>query len=136
MSFKVQVGPAQISIHQGRTVLVCEPDGTVPGHGEKGLYFNNTRIISSWSLYADGTRWELLSGGAISHDALRINLTNRKLDTASSPVASGATFEAPPAAKAAGPILQGHRAPDRRASRPCRSWITGGAALTRLAHGS
>ena len=43
MSFKVQVGPAQISIHQGRTVLVCEPDGTVPAHSEQGPYFNDTR---------------------------------------------------------------------------------------------
>ena len=88
MSFKVQVGPAQISIHQGRTVLVCEPDGTVPAHSEKGLYFNDTRIISSWSIYADGTRWDLLSGGAISHDAMQVHLTNRKLDTASGPVSA------------------------------------------------
>ena len=87
-SFKVQVGPAQITIHQGRTVLVCEPDGTVPAHSEKGLYFNDTRIISSWSLYADGQRWDLLSGGATSHDAMQVHLTNRKLDTASGPVAA------------------------------------------------
>ena len=86
MSFKVQVGPAQIAIHQGRTVLVCEPDGTVPFPGEKGLYFNDTRIISSWSLYADGTRWDLLSGGATGHDTLSIHLTNRALATASGPV--------------------------------------------------
>ena len=26
MAFKVQVGPAQITIHQGQTVLVTEPD--------------------------------------------------------------------------------------------------------------
>jgi len=87
-SFKVQVGPAQITIHQGRTVLVCEPDGTVPAHSEKGLYFNDTRLISSWSLYADGQRWDLLSGGATSHDAMQVHLTNRKLDTASGPVAA------------------------------------------------
>jgi hypothetical protein len=29
MAFKVQVGPAQIAIHQGQTVLVTEPDGQV-----------------------------------------------------------------------------------------------------------
>ena len=29
MSFKVQVGPPQISIHQGQTVLVTEPDGQI-----------------------------------------------------------------------------------------------------------
>jgi len=86
MSFKVQVGPAQIAIHQGRTVLVCEPDGTIPFPGEKGLYFNDTRIISSWSLYADGVRWDLLSGGAIRHDAMSVHLTNRALVTTAGPV--------------------------------------------------
>jgi len=29
MSFKVQVGPAQIAIHQGQTVLLTETDGRV-----------------------------------------------------------------------------------------------------------
>lgn len=96
MAFKVQVGPAQIAIHQGRTVLVCEPDGTIPFPSEKGLYFNDTRIISfndtriisSWSLYADGVRWDLLSGGATGHGRSSIHLTNRKLVTASGPVAA------------------------------------------------
>jgi hypothetical protein len=29
MAFKVQVGPPQIAIHQGQTVLVTDPDGTI-----------------------------------------------------------------------------------------------------------
>ena len=86
MSFKVQVGPAQIAIHQGRTVLVCQPDGTIPFPSDKGLYFNDTRIISSWSIYADGVRWDLLSGGAIHHDTLSLHLVNRALITASGPI--------------------------------------------------
>ena len=36
MSFKVQVGPPQISIHQGQTVLVSEADGQVPWQGPNG----------------------------------------------------------------------------------------------------
>ena len=86
MAFKVQVGPAQVAIHQGRTVLVCEPDGTIPHPSDKGLYFNDTRLISSWSLYADGVRWELLSGGATRHDTASIHLANPALLTASGPV--------------------------------------------------
>ena len=86
MAFKVQVGPAQITIHQGRTVLVCEPDGTIAYPSDKGLYFNDTRIISSWSLYADGEPWDLLSGGAITHDRSSIQLTNRALATAAGPI--------------------------------------------------
>jgi IS30 family transposase len=39
MAFKVQVGPAQIAIHQGQTVLVTEPDGQVNWPSDRGLYF-------------------------------------------------------------------------------------------------
>ena len=83
MAFKVQVGPPQIAIHRGRTVLVCEPDGSIAYPGDKGLYLNDTRLISSWSLSADGIAWDLLSGGPVDHDASRIHLTNRRLPTSS-----------------------------------------------------
>ena len=63
MSFKVQVGPPQIAIHQGQTVLVSEPDGYINWPSEKGLYFLDTRIISNWAIYANGEPWELLNGG-------------------------------------------------------------------------
>ena len=86
MTFKVQVGPSQIALHQGRTVLVSEPDGTVVSGGDKGLYFNDTRIISSWSIYANGESWDLLSGGATSFDTARIHLTNRALQTTDGPI--------------------------------------------------
>jgi glycogen debranching enzyme len=79
MPFKVQVGPQQISIHQGQTVLVSEPDGQIKWPSEKGLYFRDTRILSSWAIYANGEPWEPLNGGAISYYSCRIFLTNRSL---------------------------------------------------------
>ena len=78
MSFKVQVGPPQIAIHQGQTVLVTDPDGQITWPSEKGLYFLDTRIISNWAIYANGEPWELLNGGAVSYDAARIHLANRR----------------------------------------------------------
>src|SRR5216683_228625 len=71
MTVKVQVGPPQIAIHQGQTVLISE----------EGLYFFDTRVVSSWAVYANGEPWELLNGGAISYHASRIFLTNRALPT-------------------------------------------------------
>ena len=79
MAFKVQVGPEQISIHQGQTVLVTEPDGQINWPSDKGLYFLDTRIVSSWHIYANGEPWQLLNGGAISYYACRVFLTNRAL---------------------------------------------------------
>jgi len=81
MAFKVQVGPPQISIHQGQTVLITEQDGQINWPSEKGLYFFDTRVVSSWAIYANGEPWELLNGGAISYYASRIFLTNRSLLT-------------------------------------------------------
>jgi glycogen debranching enzyme len=81
MPFKVQVGPHQISIHQGQTVLVSEPDAQINWPTEKGLYFFDTRVISSWAVYANGEPWDLLNGGAITHYASRIYLTNREIPT-------------------------------------------------------
>ncbi|WP_428534869.1 amylo-alpha-1,6-glucosidase [Rhodopila sp.] len=77
MPFKVQVGPPQIAIHQAMTVLVTESDGQIDWPGDKGLYFFDTRVISAWSVYANGTPWDLLNGGAVSFDAARIFLTNQ-----------------------------------------------------------
>ena len=79
MPFKVQVGPEQIAIHQGQTVLISDPDGQIKWPTEKGLYFRDTRILSSWSIYANGEPWQLLNGGAISYYACRVYLTNRPL---------------------------------------------------------
>jgi glycogen debranching enzyme len=79
MAFKVQVGPQQISVHQGQTVLITESDGQINWPSDKGLYFLDTRIVSSWHIYANGEAWQLLNGGATSYYTCRVFLTNRAL---------------------------------------------------------
>jgi glycogen debranching enzyme len=86
MSFKVQVGPPQIAIHQAMTVLVTEPNGGVSWPTDKGLYFFDTRLISAWSLYANGVEWELQNGGALNYDWARIFLINKAFLTEDGPV--------------------------------------------------
>src|SRR5215469_10338722 len=81
MTVKVQVGPPQISIHQGQTVLITEEDGQINWPSDKGLYFLDTRIVSSWRIYANGEPWELLNGGAISYYASWVFLTSRSFLT-------------------------------------------------------
>lgn len=77
MTFKVQVGPAQIAIHQGQTVFVTAPDGQVNSPGNHGMYFRDTRVISAWAIYTNGEPWDLLNGGAVSSHAAHIVLTNQ-----------------------------------------------------------
>ncbi len=81
MPFRVQVGPPQIAIHQGQTVLVSDPNGEVNWPSDKGLYFLDTRLISSWTIYANGEKWELLNGGGVTYYAARVFLTNGAIVT-------------------------------------------------------
>src|SRR5215468_1773467 len=81
MAFKVQVGPPQIAIHQGQTVLVTGVDGQITWPSEKGLYFLDTRLISNWAIYANGEQFELLTGGPLSYYTARIFLTNKLIRT-------------------------------------------------------
>ncbi len=81
MPFKVQVGSPQIAIHQGQIILLTEPDGQIVWSSDKGLYFFDTRVISAWSVYANGQPWDLLSGGASTYDTARIFLTNSAFRT-------------------------------------------------------
>jgi glycogen debranching enzyme len=86
MPFKVQVGPPQIAIHQAMTVLVSETDGQIEWPSDKGLYFFDTRLISAWAVYANGTPWDLLSGGATNFDTARVFLTNQAFLTEDGPI--------------------------------------------------
>jgi glycogen debranching enzyme len=86
MPFKVQVGPPQIAVHQGQTVLVADPDGQIGQPSDKGLYFFDTRVISHWKIYANGEPWELLNGGPTMYYAARIFLSNRAFLTEDGPV--------------------------------------------------
>jgi glycogen debranching enzyme len=88
MTFKVQVGAAQIAIHQGQTVLLTETDGQVNWPSKCGLYFRDTRVISAWAIYANGEQWDLLNGGAVAPQAARIFLTNRGFATEDGTVAA------------------------------------------------
>jgi len=88
MSVEIRVGPAQLAIHQGHSVLLCDPDGKIQWPSDKGLYLYDTRMISSWSVYANGEPWDLLNGGATTSYAERIFLANRALVTEAGPINS------------------------------------------------
>ncbi len=77
MPLEIKVGPAQVAIHQGYTVLITEPDGQVAWPTDKGLYFFDTRLISAYALYANGAVWDLVNSGATSPEAARVFLTNK-----------------------------------------------------------
>ena len=80
MPLEITVGPPQLVVHHGQTVFISDPDGQVPGTGYKGLIFRDTRLISYWRLYANVlVGWDVLNGGAMSHFAGRVFMTNRTI---------------------------------------------------------
>src|SRR5712692_6871450 len=81
MALEISVGPSQLALHQGNSVLITNRDGQISWPSDKGLYFFDTRLISSWSIYANGEPWDLLNAGNITHYASRIFLTNRAIAT-------------------------------------------------------
>ena len=87
MTLEIKVGPPQLSVHQGYTVMVSEPDGQIRVEGDKGLYFLDTRLISAWAMFADGVPWKLLNGGALSASAARVYCTNLPILTAGGMIA-------------------------------------------------
>jgi glycogen debranching enzyme len=86
MPFKVEVGPPQIAIHHGQTVLITEPDAQIRWPSERGLFFFDTRVLSSWAIYAYGEPWELLNGGATTYYTSAVYLTNRTILTEDGPI--------------------------------------------------
>ncbi|HEX5420515.1 MAG TPA: glycogen debranching N-terminal domain-containing protein [Gammaproteobacteria bacterium] len=86
MPLEIKVGPPQLSIHEGHTVLLTEPDGQIRWPSPKGLYFFDTRLISSWMIYANGRPWRLLNSGTPTSVTARVFLTNEGFATEAGPV--------------------------------------------------
>lgn len=81
MPLKVEVGPPQITIHHGQTVLVTDLDAQINWPSERGLFFFDTRVLSSWTIYANGVPWDLLNGGATTYYTSHVYLINRAIPT-------------------------------------------------------
>ena len=81
MALEITVGPPRLAINQGYGFLITEQDGQINWPTDKGFYHSDTRVISTWQIYADGEPWELLNGGNIAYYAARIFLTNPTIHT-------------------------------------------------------
>ncbi len=81
MTLEITVGPAQIAINEGHSVLVTDRDGQIRFPSNMGLYFFDTRLVSNWMIFANGGRWQLLNSGNLCHYASRVFLTNPAITT-------------------------------------------------------
>ena len=79
MTLEIKVGVPSLTLHQGYTLAVSEPDGQMHTGGDRGLYFLDTRLISSWEISVNDKPWTLLNSGALAASAGRIYLANPEL---------------------------------------------------------
>lgn len=81
MALQITVGPPRLAINQGYGVLITGQDGQIRWPTDKGFYHSDTRVISSWLIFADGEPWKLLNSGNVAYYANRIFLTNPTIHT-------------------------------------------------------
>ncbi|MGH7088506.1 MAG: amylo-alpha-1,6-glucosidase, partial [Stellaceae bacterium] len=89
MTLKVAVGPPELTISQGHSVLVTEPDGHIQWPTAGGFFVWDTRVLSAWEIYANGENWRLLSSGAIAYFAAQVFLTNPAIATEAGDIPAG-----------------------------------------------
>ncbi len=88
MALEISVGTPQIAIHAAGGVLLSEQDGAITWPSDKGFYHNDTRLLSLWTIYANGEQWDLLNGGAVTFCTARAYLQNRAFLTMEGEVAA------------------------------------------------
>ena len=79
MAFDISVGPAQLTINAGECVLITEPDGQLHQPSERGLFYRDTRLVSSWTITVDSHPWTLLSSATTEHFAAQVVMINPAL---------------------------------------------------------
>ncbi len=89
MAAEITVGPPRLAINQGHTFLLTEEDGQVEARTDKGLYDLDTRLISSWRIYANGVPWSLLNSANIAYYASRVFLLNQAIPSEGGRIAAG-----------------------------------------------
>ena len=72
MALEIAVGPQKLVLNQGSGFAVTDQNGQIDWPTDKGVYYADTRLISSWRIYADGEEWDLLNSGNIAFFAARI----------------------------------------------------------------
>ncbi|ANN58750.1 amylo-alpha-1,6-glucosidase [Mesorhizobium loti NZP2037] len=89
MSLEIAIGPPRLAINEGLSFLVTGQDGQITWPTHQGLYASDTRLVSSWQIYANGEPWDLLNSGNIAHFAAKIYLVNRSFATETGLVGAG-----------------------------------------------
>lgn len=86
MAVEITVGPPRITINQGNTFLVTQPDGRIEPTAELGLFSRDTRFVSSFELRIDDLAWLPVNSSEIAYDSARLFYVSPDLETPWGPI--------------------------------------------------
>ena len=81
MPVEVTVGPPVLTINHGSTFMVTDLLGEIAANSEQGVFCADTRFVSVYRMFANGTPWQLLTSGTPTYYQARIHLMNRAFTT-------------------------------------------------------
>src|SRR5262249_42916343 len=89
MPVSISVGPPVVTINQGSTFMVTEPNGQIIADSDQGVFADDTRFVSYYAVFANGQPWQLLTSSTVTYYAARFQLTNTPFETEDGPVSAG-----------------------------------------------
>lgn len=88
MPVEIKIGPPVITISQGRTFMVSDTAGRIDPQTVQGLYMNDTRFISHYSMRLNGQLLDVIDSSQLAFYASRFHLTNPSIALQNGTVAS------------------------------------------------
>jgi len=89
MPVEIAVGPPLLTINHGATFMVTDLGGEIQADTEQGVFADDTRFVSYYALFANGTPWQRLNSAATAYYAARVYLTNAPFATEDGDIPSG-----------------------------------------------
>ena len=89
MPTEISVGTPLLTINEGATFMVTDLDGQIAADSELGVFADDTRFVSYYSISADGNAWRRLTSATPTHYASRAYLVSNAFETEAGTIPSG-----------------------------------------------
>ncbi len=86
MTLPIQVGPSSVTINRDDRVLVCQPNARIASAFEDGFFARDTRFVSGYDLYVNGSRPILLNSSQVQFFSSRFEFCNDALIDGEGPI--------------------------------------------------
>jgi len=76
MGTEIRVGPPVLTINRNSTFMVTDQRGEIDQSQAQGVFAEDTRFLSTYSLYINDKPWDLVTSAAVTYYAARLDLVN------------------------------------------------------------